>query len=94
MKLCPRCGKIHHPEDRFCGFCGCNLTVDNISDFVTKMALNADDIKFDLGVFYYHEGKYEQAAEIFQAVLNEKPDHAAANEMYAKTQAALDNREL
>ncbi|MFQ5752097.1 MAG: zinc-ribbon domain-containing protein, partial [bacterium] len=31
MSRCPRCGKSHSLEDRFCGFCGYNLAVQNNS---------------------------------------------------------------
>jgi tetratricopeptide (TPR) repeat protein len=90
MNVCPRCGKPQLREHRFCGFCGCNLMVENVGDFVTKIDLNVDDVKFDLGVLYYQEGKYEQASAIFQTILKFKPDHKAANEMFAKAQAAIE----
>jgi len=89
MKLCPRCGKSCESDNRFCGFCGYNLTVKNASDFVTKYAVKVKDIQFDLGVVYFNECKYREAFEIFDRIHRESPDNLQAIEMYERTREAL-----
>ena len=89
MNTCPRCGKSGEGDNRFCGFCGYNLTVQNASDFVTKYAVKAKDIRFDLGVVYFNEGKYKEAFEIFDKIHKEDPDNIRATEMYQRTREAL-----
>lgn len=91
MNVCPRCGKPCGLEDRFCGLCGYNLTVTNNSDFVTKYALRADHIQFDLAMVYFKEEKYAQALEIFEKIHDEDPENLQVIDMCKRTRAALDN---
>lgn len=93
MNFCPRCGKTFQPEDRFCGFCGCNLTVENISDFVTQPSLKISDIQFDLGILYFKEKKYAQAAEIFEKLQDAHPDNIQIIDMLQRAQEALNELE-
>lgn len=87
--VCQRCGSPHKSEDRFCGFCGYNLTVENDSDFVTMHAINAKDIQFDLGLMYFKEGKYQEALDIFDKIQKEKPDNLQVINMCERTREAL-----
>ena len=89
MNLCPRCARSCENEDRFCGICGYNLTVQNASDFVTKYAVRVKDIQFDLGVVYFREGKYQEAFEIFERIHRDDPDNIPVIEMYERTREAL-----
>lgn len=89
MNMCPRCGKTHKPEDRFCGFCGCNVTVQNMSDFVTKPAMKLSDIQFDLAILYFKEEKYAESVEVFQKLLQEHPDNLQVIDMLQRAQVAL-----
>ncbi len=89
MNICPRCGTGGANGDRFCGFCGYNLTVQNDSDFVTRQDLKVQDIRFDLAIVYYNEGKYAAAKQIFENVLKEHPEHTQARELYEKSRKAL-----
>ncbi len=89
MTVCPRCGKPHGTDDRFCGFCGYNLTVESRSDFVTQRDLKVKDIRFNLGVLYFNEKKYAEAGEIFEKILHDTPDHLQAIDMFERTKKAL-----
>jgi len=89
MAVCPRCGKAHGSVDRFCGFCGYNLTVESRSDFVTQRDLKVKDIRFNLGVLYFNENKYSEAMDIFEKILQDTPDHLQAIDMYERTKTAL-----
>ena len=91
MNICPRCGTAGAVEDRFCGFCGYNLTVGNKSDFVTRQDLKTHDVRFDLAVIYFNEGKYAAAKQIFENVLKEHPDHAQALDLYEQSRKALES---
>ena len=86
--MCPRCGKIRRPEDRFCGFCGYNLTVASTGDFVTKKDLNLNDIQFDLAMVYFKEKKYQQALELFEKVHEKNPENLQVINMLDRTQKA------
>ena len=87
--VCQRCGSPYKSEDRFCGFCGYNLTVKNESNFVTMHAMNAGDIQFDLAVLYFKEGKYNEALEIFEKIRKEKPDNLQVINMCERAREAL-----
>lgn len=89
MAVCPRCGKAHGSDDRFCGFCGYNLTVESRSDFVTQRDLKVKDIRFNLGVLYFNGNKYEEAVDIFGKILHDTPDHLQAIDMYERAKSAL-----
>lgn len=89
MSTCPRCGKAHGLDDRFCGFCGYNLAVSSRSDFETMRDLKASDIQFDLGVLYYNEGKYEQALEVFERIGAANPENAQVKKMSELARAQL-----
>ena len=91
--MCPRCGKVSKPEDRFCGFCGYNLTVANTSDFVTKQDLNLNDIKFDLAMVYFKEKKYKQALDLFEKVIEKHPDNLQVMNMLDRTREILEQQE-
>jgi len=93
MNTCPRCGKPHQTEDRFCGLCGYNLTVVNQADFVTKRDMKLKDIQFDLGVLFFNDGKYTKAFEIFKQVYKENPDNLQVINMYNRTLEALNKAE-
>lgn len=87
--VCDRCGSPTGSKDRFCGFCGYNLTVKNSSDFVTMHAMNAGNIQFDLGVLYFKKGKYEEALEIFENIRKEKPDNLQVINMCERARKAV-----
>lgn len=89
MNICPRCGKSYSSEDKFCGFCGYNLTVQINSNFVTQRALKVSDIRFNLGLVYFKEGKYSQAIETFEKILKDEPDHLQVQEMLERAREAL-----
>ncbi len=89
MSTCPRCGKSHGLDDRFCGFCGYNLAVSGRSDFETMRDLKVSDIQFDLGVLYYNEGKYEQALEVFEKIRAANPENSQVKEMTELARAQL-----
>ncbi len=89
MIFCPRCAKSGNSDDRFCGFCGYNLMVQNASDFVTKQSLKVKDIKFDLGLVYFKEGKYQKAFEIFEKIHQSDLSNIQATEMYERARDAL-----
>ena len=87
--VCPRCGSLSGSKDRFCGFCGYNLTVKNDSNFVTMYAMNAKDIQFDLGLMYFKEEKYQEALEIFEKIKKKKPDDLQVINMCERARVAV-----
>ena len=87
--VCARCGNPNGSKDRFCGFCGYNLTVKNESNFVTMHAINARDIQFDLGLLYFKEEKYQEALEIFETIKKQKPDNLQVINMYERAREAV-----
>ncbi len=86
---CARCGSPTGSKDRFCGFCGYNLTVKNDSDFVTMYAMDAKDIQFDLGLMYFKEEKYQEALEIFEKIKKGKPDNLQVINMCQRAREAV-----
>ncbi len=88
MKTCPRCHTPNSDEHRFCGLCGYNLAVESVSNFVTKVAIKANDVQFDLGVLCYKDGKYDQAVAIFQNLLDSNPDNLQVAQMLQQVQEA------
>ena len=92
--VCHRCGSPYKSEDRFCGFCGYNLSVTNSSNFVTMHAIHAKDIQYDLGLLYFKEGKYQEALEIFEKIQKETPDNLQVINMYERTREALNGSDL
>ncbi|MFQ6112479.1 MAG: tetratricopeptide repeat protein [bacterium] len=89
MNRCKRCGKPFSPEDKFCGFCGFNFAALRTSELATQPALKVADIHFNLGKVYYEVGKYAQALEIFEKILEENPDDASVRDMYERAREAL-----
>ena len=90
--VCARCGSPVGPNDRFCGFCGYNLTVKNESNFVTMHAMNVRDIQFDLGLLYFKEGKFQEALEIFETIKKKKPDNLQVINMYERAHKAVQGK--
>ncbi len=87
--VCTLCGTPTGSTDRFCGFCGYNLTVKNDSDFVTMYAMNAKHLQFDLGIMYFKEEKYQEALEIFEKIKEEKPDNLQVINMCQRAREAV-----
>jgi Tfp pilus assembly protein PilF len=75
MKRCPRCGTGANEEDAYCGSCGYHLLVEGSTPGVTQKELKADDIRLNLGMVYYKMGKYAQAVEVFEKILQHDPDN-------------------
>jgi len=90
--VCARCGSPTGTKDRFCGFCGYNLTVKNDSDFVTMYAMDAKDIQFDLGLMYFKEERYQEALEIFEKIKEEKPNNLQVINMCNRASDAVNGK--
>lgn len=90
MNSCPRCGKQIQENDKFCGFCGYNLTVEQTTNSFTQQELKVSDIRLNLGMVYLKQGKYNLALENFKKVLDHDPHHPTVNQMIKKVQAAME----
>jgi tetratricopeptide (TPR) repeat protein len=89
MNRCKRCGKAFGAEDKFCGFCGFNRAALVTCELDTQRALKVNDIQFNLGIVYYEVGKYAQAMETFEKILEENPDNLRVRAMYERARKAL-----
>jgi tetratricopeptide (TPR) repeat protein len=90
MNRCKRCGEAFKPGDRFCGFCGFNFAALETSELATRLAIKSEDIQFDLASIYYKEGKYEQALDIIERLLEDNPENIQAIAMQKLVLEALD----
>ncbi len=89
---CPRCGANVNSQDKFCGFCGFNLSATTNFVAGTQMEMKLADIHFNLGVVYFKNGKYTKALELFEKLREEAPENAEVLKMLEKTQNALNNK--
>jgi FimV-like protein len=89
MNECRRCGKSYSIGQKFCGFCGFNLTVSNTGQLVTAVTLKSSDIKLDLAKTYYEMGKYKQALQTLEKFLKENPKNPEAHKIYEQWKQAL-----
>ncbi|MFQ5602957.1 MAG: tetratricopeptide repeat protein [bacterium] len=89
---CPRCYKQYALEDKFCGFCGFNLSALPTAEMITQRAMRVSDIQFNLGMVYFNMGKYEQALQNFEKCIEESPDNLSFREMYEKAKLALKDK--
>ncbi len=90
MSTCPRCGKQIQEDDKFCGFCGFNLTIEQSTSSFTQQELKVSDIRLNLGMVYLKQGKYKLALENFKKVLAQDPNHPMAGQMIEQVQTAME----
>ena len=89
MKKCPSCRTEIFTEDKYCGNCGYNLSIQMQSNTIfTQRELKVNDIRTNLGVIYIKQGKYELAIQNFKKVLEEDPDNELVCQMLEQAQAA------
>lgn len=92
MSTCPKCGATTNAEDIFCGACGLKLAAmvpqAPNNTMLTQKELKAIDIRFNLGVVYFKMGKYDQAMETFEKILQEEPNNIRVLDMCERIREA------
>ena len=88
MKKCPRCSYDIYTNDKFCGFCGYNLSASDSESTFTKQDLKLSDIRLNLGVIYLKQGKNDLAIELFEKILKQDPKNGNARQMLENAKAA------
>ena len=81
MNSCPRCKASIFEDDNFCGTCGYEVNDDKQIPLVTKKDIKISDVRLNLGSVYLKMGKFEQAREIFEAILKNDPGNKMAKSM-------------
>ncbi len=88
MEKCHRCGFDIYNNDKFCGFCGYNLSASSNDNSFTKQELKLTDIRLNLGIVYIKQGKNDLAIELFEKVLKQEPNNLTVKQMLETAKAA------
>ena len=88
MEKCPRCGFDVCNKDKFCGFCGYNLSASCNDNTFTKHELKLSDIRLNLGIVYIKQGKNDLAIELLEKVLKQEPNNLTVKQMLETAKAA------
>ncbi len=94
MNICPQCGKDTFPGDNYCGGCGVDLSIHTQDNSMfTQQELNVNDIRYNLGVVYFKQGRYDIAMSNFKKVLDKNPDNKMAKKMLTRAHQAIEKND-
>lgn len=91
MTACPKCQVESCPEDKYCHQCGCKLdhALHAMGGKVTQKAMNAEDVRYKLGMTYFKRGKYREAIETWQKLLKNESDNVAVKQLIDEARKEL-----
>lgn len=83
MPTCPQCHAETLSESKYCGQCGHKLvrSFQTSGGKVTQKAMKSVDIRYKLGMIYLKRGKYNEAIETWQKLLEEESENVAVKKL-------------
>ena len=92
MDSCPNCGTYIENDDKFCGQCRFELTVQKIAPQLTNQEINVNEVRTNLAYVYYKMGEYKKALEIFRKNLELNSNDENAKQMI--NQIEIDQKKI
>ena len=91
MTACPKCQAEPSPEDKYCNRCGFKLdhSQQTLGGKLTQKAMNAEDVRYKLGMIYFKRGKYREAIETWQKMLEDESSNAAVKQLIDEARKEL-----